>query len=77
MTLLRFTNKHGERYFFAHLGGPWHSDPTKRMIDRTVSSINDAKKFGSVDEARTILAVTDNVRSKEWEIVDETGKVVG
>ncbi len=76
MIYLRSTNSYGERHWLAHLGGPWPSDPTKRLIDRTVTSLKDAKSFGTIEEARTILAVTDNLRNKHWEIVDEAGNVL-
>lgn len=72
----RWTDDGGRRYYLAHLGGSWPSDPTKRMIDSTSPDIAEAKVFDSIEEANTVLAITDNLRNGRWEVVDSEGKVV-
>lgn len=46
------------------------------MIDSTSPDIAEAKVFDSIEEANTVLAITDNLRNGRWEVVDSEGKVV-
>lgn len=71
---LRFTNPWGERYFFATLGNFWPGNVTRRLIERTVTNADDARVFGSVDEAREVLATAG--RPAGWEVLDEGGRAV-
>ena len=71
---LRFTNPWGERFFFATLGNFWPGNVTRRLIERTVRSADDARVFVSADEAREVLATAG--RPAGWEVLDEGGIVV-
>jgi hypothetical protein len=72
--VLRYTNIYGQVYFFANLGGPWESDPTKRLVERTVLRPDDARKFDTEEEANTTRVSFNGhgpteSRREGWEIV--------
>jgi hypothetical protein len=68
MFKLRFTNPWGEQFYFCNLGGFWHANDTRRLIERTTSQAAQARRFDTRELAEEVLTVTE---AKGWEIVEE------
>ncbi len=73
---LRHTNLWNSVTFFANLGGFWGPGDTRRLIERVVEKPENARVFDTVEEARDVLVLSDNLNSKHWQIIDAEGKPV-
>ncbi len=73
---LKYTNQYHEVSYFCNLGGFWGPTDTRRLIERVTSKAENAKEFATVEEAREVLALTDNAKNEKWAIIDAAGNVV-
>ncbi len=65
-----------DRHYFCNLGGYWGAGDTRRLIERTTSNPANAKEFETVDGAKEILTLSDNLKNGRWEIIDANGEAV-
>lgn len=68
MNALLFTNPWGEKFYLANLGAQWPSHPERRLVERTVKDVAEAKMFKSEEDARAVLVVIGHPPG--WEVVE-------
>lgn len=68
MILLKFTNTHGEVFYFCNLGNLWPGQDTRRMIERTSPDQSEAHVFETKEQARETLTMAGSPPG--WAVVE-------
>lgn len=59
MFVLKHINPYGEVFWFQNMGGFWHANDSRRLIEKTTTMQAEARTFETVEAAKEVLAITE------------------